>query len=238
MLDAAREVFEEKGYARATTREITSRAGVAESLLFRTFGSKANLFSLVVLAPLAEFFRVYVEEFGRALPSVDVTKTVYRFNESLYDMASQHRGLVLTFFATALFEPEVLADPKAISAISTIAHSLDQLGVLCESELRRLGVDLDGYDVRVAARMGVGTVLAAALLDVILQPTGAKAGNREHVLQELTRQLLRGGLNASPSDLGIDLSILSGPNDTHSQWPSSPNSRRSPASSNENEPTA
>jgi AcrR family transcriptional regulator len=40
ILEAAREVFNERGYARATIREIARRAGVTHGLVMRHFGSK------------------------------------------------------------------------------------------------------------------------------------------------------------------------------------------------------
>lgn len=50
LLGAAREVFRELGYERATTREIAARAGVDAALIARYFGSKESLF----IASIAE----------------------------------------------------------------------------------------------------------------------------------------------------------------------------------------
>lgn len=44
ILAAARELFAERGYERATVRDIATRAGVNQALLFRYFGSKDELF--------------------------------------------------------------------------------------------------------------------------------------------------------------------------------------------------
>jgi AcrR family transcriptional regulator len=43
ILDAAAEVFAEKGFARATTKEVASRAGVSEGTIYNYFGSKEDL---------------------------------------------------------------------------------------------------------------------------------------------------------------------------------------------------
>jgi AcrR family transcriptional regulator len=43
ILEAAREVFNERGYARATIREIARRAGVTHGLVMRHFGAKEQL---------------------------------------------------------------------------------------------------------------------------------------------------------------------------------------------------
>ncbi|MEU3630060.1 TetR family transcriptional regulator [Streptomyces fradiae] len=48
MLTAARELFAERGYERATVRDIAARAGVNQALLFRHFGSKRALFGEAV----------------------------------------------------------------------------------------------------------------------------------------------------------------------------------------------
>ena len=48
ILQAAAQVFAEKGYARATTRALAAAAGVNEVTLFRHFGNKQNLFAAVI----------------------------------------------------------------------------------------------------------------------------------------------------------------------------------------------
>ncbi|GGP96073.1 TetR/AcrR family transcriptional regulator [Streptomyces roseolilacinus] len=48
LLVAASELFAERGYERATVRDIAARAGVNQALLFRHFGSKRALFGEAV----------------------------------------------------------------------------------------------------------------------------------------------------------------------------------------------
>jgi AcrR family transcriptional regulator len=50
ILQAAAQVFAQKGYARATTRALAAAAGVNEVTLFRHFGSKQGLFSAIIEA--------------------------------------------------------------------------------------------------------------------------------------------------------------------------------------------
>jgi AcrR family transcriptional regulator len=50
LLEAAREVFDEVGYDRATTREIGERAGVDPALIARYFDSKEGLFIAAIAA--------------------------------------------------------------------------------------------------------------------------------------------------------------------------------------------
>jgi len=53
ILEAAREVFAERGYARATIREIARRAGVTHGLVMRHFGSKEQLLIEALPGPRA-----------------------------------------------------------------------------------------------------------------------------------------------------------------------------------------
>ncbi|MEC3979773.1 TetR/AcrR family transcriptional regulator [Amycolatopsis sp. H20-H5] len=48
LLDAAAELFAERGFDRTTVRDIAKRAGANQSLLFRYFGTKEALFEEVV----------------------------------------------------------------------------------------------------------------------------------------------------------------------------------------------
>jgi AcrR family transcriptional regulator len=48
ILQAAAQVFAEKGYSRATTRALAAAAGVNEVTLFRHFGNKQNLFATLI----------------------------------------------------------------------------------------------------------------------------------------------------------------------------------------------
>lgn len=48
LLEAARDLFAERGYEGATVRSIAARAGVNQALLFRYFGSKRGLLTEVV----------------------------------------------------------------------------------------------------------------------------------------------------------------------------------------------
>ncbi len=53
ILEAAREVFTERGYGRATIREIARRAGVTHGLVMRHFGSKERLLVQALPGPRA-----------------------------------------------------------------------------------------------------------------------------------------------------------------------------------------
>jgi AcrR family transcriptional regulator len=60
IIDAAARVFAEKGFHRATTREIASAAGVSEGTIYNYFDSKADLL-IGIMARLAELEQLDVE---------------------------------------------------------------------------------------------------------------------------------------------------------------------------------
>ena len=69
ILSAAQQVFHERGYEGATTREIAERAGVNLALIKRYFGSKLGLFEKAVLPHLSleRFLDMPLEDLGDAL---------------------------------------------------------------------------------------------------------------------------------------------------------------------------
>ncbi len=65
LLDAALDLFVEKGYAATRVEEVAARAGVSKGTLFLYFSSKEELFKAVVHESLAGRFAQWNEEFDR-----------------------------------------------------------------------------------------------------------------------------------------------------------------------------
>jgi len=83
LVEAARELFTEQGY-RATTRDIATRAGVAESLIFTRFGSKAELFQVTVVSAFTDFIDDFVTSWEANPVDSDIEeiwKLVRRLNQ-------------------------------------------------------------------------------------------------------------------------------------------------------------
>ena len=87
ILDAAHDLFASNGYRGTSTREIADRAGVAEVLLFRNFGSKAELYSTAVVLPLTEFLNEWIESSTWDWDEADTELRQREFNAKLYDVA-------------------------------------------------------------------------------------------------------------------------------------------------------
>lgn len=59
VLDAARELFAERGFERTTMRAVGTRAGVDPALIYHYFGDKDGLLSAVLTAPVTELATVF-----------------------------------------------------------------------------------------------------------------------------------------------------------------------------------
>jgi AcrR family transcriptional regulator len=80
ILESARSLFRSRTYEDVSTREISDRAGVAESALFRHFGSKKAIFDEAMLKPFVEFVQEFIEDWAEQ-PAREVVPEglAYRF---------------------------------------------------------------------------------------------------------------------------------------------------------------
>ena len=191
LLDAARRLFARQDYRSTTTREIADAAGVAEHLLFRQFGSKAALFREALVVPFASF----VDDFDETWRSVDPEDTdeeelARQFVSALYDLLVDHRGLVVTLWASDALSEEELAE----AGIGEIGRALAVLGRISAE-----GMDIRGMrsaDPDLTAHSAVALVAAMAAF----HPTffGSEPPSRDAIVDELTQAILHGFLHREP----------------------------------------
>src|SRR5690606_18989192 len=68
ILEAAIELFSEKGYASTSTSEIAKKAGVAEGTIFRHYNTKKELLMSIVMPLIAKFVGpIVVNDFNKVL---------------------------------------------------------------------------------------------------------------------------------------------------------------------------
>src|SRR5690349_17256239 len=95
LITAATGLFAQHGPARTTTKEIAESAGVAETAVFRHFGSKTELFREAVVAPFARFTDHYAERWWPLLERPSANEEILRaFMEDFYDELDNHRDAV------------------------------------------------------------------------------------------------------------------------------------------------
>jgi TetR/AcrR family transcriptional regulator len=104
VLAAAREVFVAAGLKGARTKDIADRAGVAEGLLFKYFGTKEQLFDAAILEPLQDIVIGIADAartFGDLAPE-DRLHCSHSFHETM-----QHTMLeIAPLLGTALFSDQ------------------------------------------------------------------------------------------------------------------------------------
>ena len=65
LLDAALDLFVEKGYAATRAEEIAARAGVSKGTLFLYFSSKEDVFKAVIRENIVSLFPIWQQEFAQ-----------------------------------------------------------------------------------------------------------------------------------------------------------------------------
>lgn len=188
LLQAARELFEESGYARTTTRMIAERADVAEALLFRNFGSKAALFTEVTLGPLTKFISDWksmrANDWQVASPEQLASELIGTF----YDLFRNNRGLMITYIATSVFDHEVVGleeAPLFIEAIDTLARWSEKDFIEARA--------LQPVNILVTSRAFVGMIMSMALFEDWLIPAdNGPRPSRDEIITELSQLILYG----------------------------------------------
>jgi AcrR family transcriptional regulator len=105
ILNAALEVFAERGYDAASIAEIGQRAGFAKSVMYHHFGSKAGLYEAIMVDQTAQL----VERVSQALPE-DPAKPRLRVGIDAYFAFIHERPLVWRLlFRDPPTDPELLA---------------------------------------------------------------------------------------------------------------------------------
>jgi AcrR family transcriptional regulator len=193
VLEAARELFSTHGYPSTSTKRIAERAGVAEALLFRHFGSKAQLFREAVVDPLVEVLQGYADSWLAYDEPHQPQAPVRSFIDTFYGALSDRRGFAMALTAASNYLDDVVDDAGV--ALADVVRAVEQV---LEREARRFGYQ--GLNPPITARVGMGSVLAAAVFRGWLfsaaerasQRSGGKPLTDERITGELETLMIHG----------------------------------------------
>jgi AcrR family transcriptional regulator len=160
LLDAARGIFDEVGYDRATTREIGERAGVDPALIARYFDSKEGLFIAAIAAGSAD-----EDEIDFAPPEL-LRFLLERWDERGHNPISR-----------ALASPALT--PGAREQISAVVGDRVLVGLVAELRDRGVAEPELRAELLVALAVGVAMTRANGTLEALA------AAPRERVLATL-----------------------------------------------------
>ncbi len=162
ILDAGLRLFAEKGFTGATTKEISSEAGVNEVTLFRHFGSKRALFAHVIQerSPLTEI---------TSMVSVDTNTPVDRLLErnatTVLGILKENRHLFMVVLGDAWRLPKM----RNMISESIVERGVDFLARLI-GDLMDAG-KLRRTDPEIAARSLIGMVQSYFMTRYLLTGT-------------------------------------------------------------------
>ena len=160
LLDAARDLFAERGFKGTSTRDIADRAGVSEVMIFRHFGSKANLFQEAVVEPFTSFMRHYIADYhsrehGKLSPEEE-GRALYT---GLFEVLREEREALLALMAARQFDDLPDAASAEVDAAFGQVLALIEEVVATEAEERHI----TDFDLPSTVRVMFSMVLAAAL---------------------------------------------------------------------------
>jgi len=190
ILTAAQDLFAAKGYRGTSTREISDQAGVAEVLLFRNFGSKADLYSTAVVLPLIDFFEEWVTSNTWDWNEADTETRLREFFTQVYWIGRQHRGSIVSYLAMSVFEPDMVS---GLEHSKELERLIDQLAEKSAEHQMLLGVPPQ-ENVRIGTRAAIGMVLSMAIFNNL----GSNASS-EDVIEEMVQLILHGALHRPPT---------------------------------------
>ncbi|MFC8055051.1 TetR/AcrR family transcriptional regulator [Bacillus cereus] len=126
ILEAAVDMFGEKGYASTSTSEIAKRAGVAEGTIFRYYKTKKDLLLAVVMPTLTKFAApFFVQAFAK-----EIFKSEYKSYEGLlrvvirnrFEFAKKHFPMIKILIQEVPFQPELKNKIQHLVETELLSH--------------------------------------------------------------------------------------------------------------------
>ncbi|MBI2695739.1 TetR/AcrR family transcriptional regulator [Mycobacterium nebraskense] len=189
LLESARALFAERGYAGTSTREIARAASVSEPMIFRHFGSKAKLFEEAVLAPFNTFVSEYVADWAarpRGMKSAYVE--TYDFYRGVYDVLSANRRLIHEMIGARAVGGPLSADTASAPQMGRL---LERFEAIMRDEITERG--FRSFDPTVVTRVVFGMVFSIAVFgDWLFEGSTHPQPSAEEYIGEMARLTIYG----------------------------------------------
>lgn len=159
--NAALQLFAERGYAGATTQEIARKADVSETLLFRHFGGKAQLYDAVVSAPFLKIMETFRDDQRELAQSGTDRPNSRKQSGELFDFFEANREVFSALVLGAAFDGK---EPVRLTGLEdTFRLAAEEIS----GAYARSGRE-PPFDVAIGVRLTFGMVAAAVLLRPLL----------------------------------------------------------------------
>ena len=184
ILATAEEAFSREGYGSVSLKQVAADAGVAESVLYRHFPSKAALFREAVMLPLVTVLESFSEASERYLDyALDDRALMRLVVGGLLDQLSEHRAALRSIAAA-----EDDLEPEERERLHrALAGVLIRMGEVAREEGERRGASPPGIGIEMTARVLVGTMISVVIYEDWLlrglpeRPT--RADIRDHLVE-------------------------------------------------------
>ncbi len=186
IIDAALRVFAQKGFVRATNRDVAHEAGITTGLIYYYFRSKEDLFRAILeeRSPVQAVAQVTTEMLEQP-PQILLPLLIQRVLSIVED--EQFIGVVRVIL------PEMLHDATQISPIvqSFFQRGLGFLSAYLQAQVAKGRVRAD-LDVDVMAQMVVSSIMGMLLRRQVLRDPAVLHYTHEQIVHVLTETLLQG----------------------------------------------
>jgi AcrR family transcriptional regulator len=192
ILRAAGELFEERGYAKTSMRDIAAAAGISLSVLYRQFAGKEELFSATLLAPFLTSFEEFAAAWSAQIDNPwDDERLVREFVRDLYTKLSQHRHSLTILLAVGEDSgSDLLAQTR-----NGLANGLQELRLMAEHE-----ADRRHWFSRDTVRHSNSLIVSMIAGAVLLQPLLADLRADDDAIIDAATQLALHGMRLAPPD--------------------------------------
>jgi len=166
LIKAAGDAFRRYGFANATTAAIARKAGTTEALLYRYFGTKAELFRESVFKPLDRQLAELNTLDPKAAVAGDFRKSTRRYVSELQKFIGDHSEMLLSLFVARAYAANATHDVHRIDSLQTyFQHGAEMVSRMNRDKSPKINPDL-------MVRISFGAVLAVVVFKSMLFPRG------------------------------------------------------------------
>ena len=183
ILDAARKLFDQRGYNNATMDAIAQEAGVAPETIYAAFGSKQgvlrNLVQISLVgddAPVPLMERPFIKD---AVQETDQRHLIFKFAKDMYQIMTRMSPIFTLLRVTAKTDPEIAA-----MLTKMLDERLEGMGYFVD-QLNRIG-PLKNDILPDQARVTVWALSSAEVFDLLTKDRG---WSQEEYILWLSRSL-------------------------------------------------
>jgi AcrR family transcriptional regulator len=183
ILDAACAEFGANGYAATTNRDVAKRAGVALSVLYRHFETKADLFSEAVLEPFVRGMEQLGNDWLHQLSEpLEDERLMEVFIRDIHDNLAAHQHVLDQMLLGRGELPDAMLERIRVAFEKLIT----QLRLMTELEARRRGwMSTLGVDMSVRVLMAM--MLGMSSYSWMLLPDGHRKSSDEDVVEGMVK---------------------------------------------------